>query len=180
MKAGDTIWWLLLPGAMLEPGDRIKTGVGSNALITFFEGSTIYLKEGTEIGVTELSITDKGSTTIRLWQQIGKTRSRVEKLIDPASRYEIETPAGAAVVRGSVGDVNVDKYGNTTIFAVKDQWWAIAQGVEVLILEGQKSIIVFGQEPSAASSLPETVQGADPGDVGGASSGQSGGGKIRP
>ena len=134
----------------LEPGDRIKTGAASNAVITFFDGSTIELKAGTEVGVTELDVAeDTGSTTIKLWQEIGKTRSRVEKLVDPASRYEIETPAGAAVVRGSTGDVHVAGNGTTVVYNIEGLWCAIGQKKEVCIPEGMYSTIVVGQEPSA-------------------------------
>lgn len=116
MKAGINTWSKASPGMTLEAGDRIKTGSGSNAVITFFEGSTIELAADTEVGVAELGIADgTGSTAIKLRQEIGKTTNRVKKLVDPASRYEIETKDGAAVVRGSVGDVIVTEGNTTTI-----------------------------------------------------------------
>jgi len=155
LKAGTTSWSEASSGMALGAGDRIKTGDGSNATITFFEGSTIELAADTEISVSELGIAEPtDSTVIKLWQQIGKTRSRVEKLADPASRYEIETPAGAAVVRGSVGDVEVDKDGTTRITNIEGQWCGIGQGKEVCMPQGYYLIIIPNQVPSAPVPVP--------------------------
>jgi hypothetical protein len=152
MKAGADNWSQVSPGMALGLGDRIKTGPGSNAVITFFEGTTIELAADTEVGVAELGVVEgTGSTTIKLRQEIGKTTSRVQKLVDPASRYEIETPDGAAVVRGSVGDVIVTEGNGTTIINKEGQWWAIVCGREVAIPPGYQVTFVrcqlIGPEP---------------------------------
>jgi hypothetical protein len=155
LKAGTNTWTTATTGMSLEETDRIKTGSGSNATITFFEGSTIELAPDTEISVSELGIAESGdSTLIKLQQQIGTTRSRVEKLVDPASNYEIETPAGAAVVRGSVGDVKVDKDGTTTITNIEGRWCGIGQGKEVCIPAGYYLVIVPSQVPSTPKPVP--------------------------
>ena len=146
LKAGTTSWSEASSGMTLESGDRIKTGAGSNALVTFFEGSTIELVASTEISVDELGIAEPtNSTVIKLRQQIGKTTSRVQKLVDPASRYEIETPDGAAVVRGSVGDVIVTEGNSTTIVNRQGQWSAIFGGREIQIPQGYQITFVRGQ-----------------------------------
>jgi hypothetical protein len=146
MKAGVDTWSKASPGMTLEAGDRIKTGSGSNALITFFEGSTIELEADTEIGVTDLGIAEgTGSTAIKLHQEIGKTTNRVKKLVGPASTYEIETPDGAAVVRGSVGDVIVTEGNSTTIINRQGQWSAIVDGKEIPIPQGYKLTFKRGQ-----------------------------------
>jgi hypothetical protein len=146
MKAGADTWIEVSPGMTLGVGDRLKTGPGSKAVITFFEGTTIELAEDTEVGVAELGVAgETGSTAIKLQQQIGKTTSRVQKLVDPASRYEIETPDGAAVVRGSVGDVIVTEGNSTTIINRQGQWSAIFNGVEIPIPQGYQITFVRGQ-----------------------------------
>lgn len=155
LKAGSTTWTKASAGISLEAGDRIMTRAGSNAVVTFFEGSTIELASDTEISVSELGIAKHAdSTIIKLWQQIGNTRSRVEKLVDPASRYEIETPAGAAVVRGSIGDVEVDKDGTTRITNIEGRWYGIGQEKEVFIPQGYYIIIKPKQVPSIPAPIP--------------------------
>jgi hypothetical protein len=155
LKAGTTTWIQASTGMPLEAGDRIMTRTSSSAVITFFEGSTIELESNTEIDVSELGIAKNGdSTIIKLWQQIGKTRSRVEKLVDPASRYQIETPAGAAVVRGSIGDVEVDKDGTTRITNIVGQWYGIGQGKQVYIPQGYYIVITPKQVPGVPIPIP--------------------------
>ena len=89
MKSGTATWAAVEVGTTLENGDRIKAGDDAWALITFFEGSSIELEAGTEIGVIELIAADTGPTTIKLSQEVGKTVSRVNKLVDSASTYEV-------------------------------------------------------------------------------------------
>ena len=148
MKAGTDSWIEAQVGMSLEIGDIVKSGDGSSAEITFFDGSTIELQADTEVEVASLNIsTDTGSTTISLKQAIGDTISRVTKLVDPASSYEIETPAGVAVVRGSVMVVYVIEDGTTWITNKKGNMWASAQGVELKIPVWRVCIIIPGQPP---------------------------------
>ena len=116
MKAGTDNWAEAQVSLILEEGDAIKVDDNSRAEITFFEGSTVELGAGTVVNISELSIAaDTGSTTIVINEEVGKTISRVTKLSDPASRYEVETPACFAVVRGSIMEV----YVNSTSWAVR-------------------------------------------------------------
>jgi hypothetical protein len=161
MKAGTDTWSQISPGMALGTGDRIKTGPSSNAVITFFEGTTIELAADTEVSVAELGVAEgTGSTSIKLRQQIGKTTSRVQKLVDPASRYEIETPDGAAVVRGSVGEVIVTEGNSTTIINREGKWSAIFNGKEYPVSQGYQITFARGQkiEPKQKPvSLPPIV-----------------------
>jgi hypothetical protein len=148
MKAGTGSWIEAQVGMSLEPGDSVKTGDNSSAIITFFDGSTIELQAGTEIEIASLAVsTDSGSTTITLKQTIGNTISRVTKLVDPASRYEVETPTGVAAVRGSAMQVYVIEDGTTWITNLEGDIYAVAQGVELQIPQGQQCITRPGQRP---------------------------------
>ncbi len=148
LKPSASEWVTVQAGMVLEPGDMIKTGDDSNAEITFFEGSVLELKAGSQIQVILTQVSrDTGSTTILLKQEIGKTISRVNKLSDTASRYEIETPAGVAAVRGSVMFVYVDENGVTQVTNNQGIIFAIAQGVELKIRKNRTAIIVPGKPP---------------------------------
>jgi hypothetical protein len=148
MKAGTDNWIEAQVGMSLEPGDSVKTGDNSSAEITFFESSTIELQAGTEIEIASLDISkETGSTTITLKQTIGNTISRVTKLLDPASRYEVETPAGVVAVRGSAVQIYVTEDGTTVTTCLEGNIWAVGEGVELQITEGQQCIIRPGQEP---------------------------------
>jgi hypothetical protein len=148
MKAGADNWIEAEVGVSLEVGDSIKTGDDSSAKITFFDGSTIELQAGTEIEIGSLDMsTDGGSTTITLEQTIGNTISRVTKVLDPASRYEVETPSGVAAVRGSAMQVYVLEDATTWVTNLEGDIWAVAQGVELRIPEGRQCMIILDEPP---------------------------------
>jgi uncharacterized repeat protein (TIGR01451 family) len=173
MKTGTDSWIEAQVGMSLEPGDTVKSGNSSNAKITFFDGSTIELEAGTQIEVVSLGISDTGSTTIKLKQTIGNTISRVTKLVDSASSYEVETPACVAAVRGSVMLVNIIEDGTTWVTNQEGNIWVIANGVELQIPEGRKCIIISGQSP-------QLVPSGDEGGGGGGGGGGEGGGLPPP
>jgi VCBS repeat-containing protein len=142
MKASTEDWIEGEVGMSLEDGDTIKTGDDSSTEITFFDGSTVELQPGTEVEIISLDISaDTGSTTITLEQTIGATISRVINIIDPASRYEVETLSGAAAVRGSVLVVCVTGNGTTWIANQKGNIWTRAQGTELQVPEKRKCIL---------------------------------------
>lgn len=154
MKEGTTIWTEGQAGMSLEPGDIIKSGADSSAEITFLDGSTIELQAGTEVEVVTLSIsTGSGSATIGLKQTIGSIIFRVTRIVDPASRYEVETPAGVVAIRGSAVEITVTEDGTTQACNLEGNIWAIARGVELQIPEGECCVIRPDQPPKLTTSL---------------------------
>jgi hypothetical protein len=145
LKTGG-IWNNASVGTKLEKGDTIRTGESAVATMTFFDGSTIELKFATEIKVLELQH-QANQTTITLGQQVGQTVSKVAQLLDPASRYDIETPAAFAAVRGSEMFVSVEKDGQTLVGNIEGDIRAIAAGMEVKIPQGMHSLIYPGRTP---------------------------------
>jgi len=150
MKAGTDDWIEAEVEMELEVGDTIKTGDNSGAEITFFDGSTIELEAGTQIEILSLDLAcDTGVTTITLEQMIGDTISRVEKILDPASSYEVETPSGVVGVRGSGVRIQVFfddlHYEDGTL---EGNIYTIAQGVELQVPEGEQCILIPGQPPN--------------------------------
>lgn len=146
MKAGSSEWVPAEVDMELETNDTIKVGPTAEARITFFDGSIIELSAGTQIQILELL---QGEiTSIRLKQEIGETLSIIEQLVDPAARYEIETPVAVAAVRGSSMIVIVAPDGTTTVQNLEGQISVIAQGVEVAIPVGSMSTVQPGEAPS--------------------------------
>jgi Leucine-rich repeat (LRR) protein len=159
MKAGTVGWVEAQVGMSLETGDSIKTADNSSAEITFFDGSTIELQSGTEMEIASLDIsTDTGSTSVTLQQTIGTTVSRVTKLVDPASRYEVETPTGVVAVRGTVVQVYVTEDGTTWVAVLEGEARVTGEGVEVQIAEGQQCVV----RPDESPELILEVAFADP------------------
>jgi hypothetical protein len=148
MKEGTDDWVGATSGTELDIGDAVRTGSDSGAEVTFFDGSTMEMEAGTEIEILSLDLAcDTGVTTITLEQTIGTTISRVTKLLDPGSSYEVETSTGVAGVRGSILIVTVGGNGTTLITNVEGNIYAVGQGVELQIPEGRTGIIDPDQEP---------------------------------
>jgi hypothetical protein len=163
MRAGTSSWVVVEAGITLQPGDKLRTSDESNAEITFFEGSTIELFASTEMGIASLGVTGKGSTIINLTQQLGKTVSRVKKLTDQESEYEIETPAAIAAVRGSIMVVTVLEDGTTIVENLEGDIRVIAKGKEVIVPVGWRVIIKIGHEPGVPEPIiPVTVPTTTP------------------
>jgi hypothetical protein len=148
MRGGTGSWIEAQVGMSLEPSDVIKTEDDSGAMITFFEGTTIKLEPSTQIAIDTLEfIEDTGSFTIKLTQEIGKTVSRVTKLTDTASSYEIESTAGIAAVLGSTMVVEVNVNGVTWVSNLNGSISATGQGVTLPIPEGMTGKVVPGDPP---------------------------------
>lgn len=111
LRQGASAWEAATSGMKIGTGYGLKTGSDGYVLITFFDGSVMEVEADSEISVDELSEASGGATTVRINQVIGNTINRVENLVDSSSTYEIETPAGSAVVRGTWYSVMVGMLG---------------------------------------------------------------------
>ena len=147
-KSGSSDWIDGKEGMTMEAGDTIQTGNESSAKITFFEGSTIELNTGSQLEIASLDVAQSGTTTILLKQKMGETVSRVIKLADPKSRYEIETISAVAAVRGSTMIVDIAPNGATSVGNEEGSISIIAQGIEVAVPVGSHSVALPGQPPS--------------------------------
>jgi hypothetical protein len=170
-KYGSPNWNDAAIGMTLLKGDKIKTDNVSTASITFFDGSTIELNGGTEISLDELlSKSATSPKTIKIGQKIGATSSTIVKLVDPASRYEVDTQAGVAAVGGSKMVVTVEADGTTSVYNVEGSISFTAQGQEVMIPVGQVSSTKPGAVPGAPQpGTPPSIN------ISGATSNESGG-----
>lgn len=168
MKEGTDDWVPAEHEMELDIGDSVKTGGNSSAEITFFDGSTMELGADTEIEILSLDIAcDTGVTTITLAQMIGDTISRVTGILDPASSYEVETPSGVVGVRGSSVEIHVfrDNWhyedGTTIAINLEGNVYTISQGVELQVPEGERCIMILGQEPNLMPVAKDDVAVTD-------------------
>jgi hypothetical protein len=156
-KSGSDEWVDGKIGMTLDSNSTIKTGSDASAAVTFFEGTTIEISEGTELTLADLGMGKGKATSIRLKQEVGKTISKVKKLTDPASKYEIETAACVAAVRGTTLSVEVKGDGTTIVGNIQGSVAVIARGVEVTVPEGRQSVVVPGNAPGPPVSLESPV-----------------------
>jgi hypothetical protein len=147
LKTGASGWKKGEEGMTLEMGDKIRTDTGGKALITFFDGSTVELQSDTAISLSELGINADQSTTVKIKQEVGKTLSTAKKLMDTGDRYEIETPAAVAAVRGTIMFVQVGLNGLTFVGNIEGSVLVTAQGKQVQLGANTHTNIVPGEVP---------------------------------
>ena len=155
VKKGDLgDWQKIAKEASLEEGDWVKTSSEGRAVITFFEGSSTEIEPDTIVCLEELFSSLKGSSTIRLNQQVGHTWSSVGKLFDPASRFEVGTSAAAAVVRGTLIGIDAEQDGDTTVSVFAGEAGVGGQGHQVIVPAGWQTTVNPGEPPSSPSLIP--------------------------
>jgi hypothetical protein len=138
----------------LYAGDSVKTGGNGTTEVIFFEGSIMEVEADSETLVSEMTIApNTGSTSIRLQQIVGHTVNRVQKLVDSSSKYEVDTPAGSAVVRGTAFKSYVRDDGYTAIYCDEGSVWFTSGGVTVVVNEGEESSATPGGIPSLPSVI---------------------------
>jgi hypothetical protein len=140
-------------GDTLSIGDVLRTAADSNALLTFFEGSTLKIGPESTIEIQQISQSETNQTKIVLKQLVGTTWSRVLRMADPGSRYEIVTPAAYAAVRGTEFQTAVDDKGTTTLQVSRGTVAVQAQGQEVLVSAGYQVNV----EPGAVPEEPKVT-----------------------
>src|SRR5207248_26478 len=99
--AGAADWQAVPTRQDVRAGDRVRTGTGASARLVYFEGTAVEVETSTGLLVQRLERSPDGNIVTRLLQSAGTTVSRVVQLVDPAARFEVETPAATAFVRGT-------------------------------------------------------------------------------
>ncbi len=150
-------------GETLEVGDTVRTGPESRALVTFFEGSTLEMEPEAEVTMQRLEGEGEGGFFTQIGQAAGVTWHRVVEFADPGSRYEVETPAGVAAVRGTLFQLEVKADGTTVADTVKGEVVMTNLGVVQTIGEGKRGIMRRNEAPEDPidSPLPDTMLGLE-------------------
>jgi len=144
----SSTWEEAKNGMTVKVGSRVKTDQNSQAMLTFFNGTTLTIEPSTDLEVERVECGENQPTVIVLKQWLGKTWSRVTKLADPGSHYEIQTPSGIALVRGTLFTTEVDKTGAMRVQTIEGLVSVSAQGEEVYLPAGRQTIVALGASPS--------------------------------
>jgi hypothetical protein len=96
-------WHTLSEPILVSEGDRIRTGSGGLAYLTFFEGVETEIHESTLVVVSTLVLPDDTDQAfdISLDVLVGMVFTSVDAILDNGDRFEIHTPGASAVVRGT-------------------------------------------------------------------------------
>ena len=157
--AGRSDFQVAQDGQTLQAGDQIRTAAESQAIVTFFEGTTLQVEPGSDIALQAVTGVAGQATTIRLQQLVGVTWARVVAFTDASSRFEITTPTSVASVRGTVFRVAVlpDPATGRLQTEVQTQEGVVAvaaAGQEVLVPSGQQTVVGEQRPPQPPRPVP--------------------------
>lgn len=130
-------------------GDRIRTAADSTATLAVdTQIGTVEVAENTSVLVKLLETTSDHGLVTRLQVDQGRVQLRVRPFNNPASRLEIETPAGVSGVRGTQFGVAVAETGRTGVATLEGAVMTTAQGAEVKVPAGFQNVILPGEPPT--------------------------------
>jgi hypothetical protein len=140
-QAGKAMSLPARKGMELQAGDRIITGKDGTAAVRFDDGSISRIASNSRIDLQELARDGAdGASTTTLTAGWGRVWNKVQDVTEKNSRFEVNTPAAVAGVRGTVFLVEVQSETDTV----------------VRVYEGQVGVAA---PPPAALELPEGVPG---------------------
>ena len=129
-------------GTTVNVGDRVFTGPGGAARLTFFQGSEVEIGESSEIMVQQMDQKPGGATTVGIGQAVGSTFSKVASLFNPASRFQVNTPSAVAVVRGTNLAIKQLANGITTYTCVTGECEVKSGGKTVTLKQGESTFVL--------------------------------------
>ncbi|GEM_PF-1518747 len=160
-NASSTEWVSAEENMLVSRGDRIKTETGSEAEITFDEGTIIRLEPESSITINE-SILEEKTQLKKLVVKVnnGRVLSNLEKFTHPKSKFEIQGPGGiVAAVRGTefVFEVSKDETVEVAVFGgmvgVKNE--KISAEKEIFVSEEKETVVKPDKEPLEPRNLTE-------------------------
>jgi len=130
-----------LDGDLLSSGDVVRANAAGNAVLTFFDGSTLTVQSGAQVKVASLSRTGSGGIQVTIEQTLGKTWASVQKLSGD-SKFEIKTPSSTAAVRGTAFETDVE----------------IVNGVTTTTIKTDEGTVLVTAEAGGTTSVPAGTQ----------------------
>lgn len=129
-------------------GDGLRTGVNSTAVLSIDTNiGNLTVASDSILRIQQLTTTADGARLTRIQVTEGHAHLQVRRFTNPNSSLEIETPAGAAAVRGTQFGFNVDQNGLMSLATLDGEVWVEAQGSGVSVHPGFQTIVVPGSPP---------------------------------
>jgi hypothetical protein len=154
----DWRWVKVVPNMLVQEGDWIRTRAKSSAEVQQDDGTVIVLRPNTKIlfEAHGQAVTARGEIrTTRVQLDQGSILSRVKKLAQRDSRFEITTPTATSFIRGTEFRVKVEPEGATRLEVLEGRvdFGDASQQVSV---DGNFGSLVTAQgvQPEAPHALP--------------------------
>jgi hypothetical protein len=141
-------WHRLDDGDKVKSGQQMRVGSQSSATLVFFEGSRTTVGPDSELVLKHLGGSRSQGLQVEIEQTTGKTSHSVVPLNGSSSKFVVNTPAGAATVRGTAFSVTI--IGEQALFAVdKGEVTVSNANRKVAVTAGQATLSRSNAAPSA-------------------------------
>ncbi|HKZ86125.1 MAG TPA: DUF5666 domain-containing protein [Anaerolineae bacterium] len=147
-QSSDGTWAAVKIGQTLSAGQRVRAGDLSAATLLFFDGSQVRLSAASEISIDELDARLDAARVVRLTQSSGESRHDVKPSSVAGSQYEVRTPNGTGVAKGTSFHVVVTS-NFIARFNVDEGTVAVTNlNVTVNVVAGQSTTVYVDEPPS--------------------------------
>ena len=151
VQTGESTWQTVNHSTNLAAGQRIRTGTLSQAKLTFHDGSQAHLGANTEISIDQLNAQrpEAGYRTVVMTQWLGDSDHFVEHRGDGGSLYEVKTPEGSGIARGTKFKVIVAPNQLARYIVTEGKVDVSSFNQTVGVTAGQLTTLLVGSPPAA-------------------------------
>jgi hypothetical protein len=150
IQAADGTWQVAHNGSTFKAGQRLRTGALSSARLVFYDGSQASIGANAEISLDQLNAQRPadGFRTVVMTQWLGESEHHVAFRNDHGSHYEVKTPNGSGVARGTIFQVLVtaDLLAHYTVLEGRVDVTNV--NVTVIVIAGHITVINPNEAPS--------------------------------
>ncbi len=142
-------------GAVINPGDSIKTDAKGRAAIQLPDGSLTRLAGGTEITLTSAHFAKSGNIhDVSIFQKIGRTFTNVQHLVSGAS-FKVGSRSATASVRGTKFEIFVKADGTMIVKLFDGQLFLDGKNHVTLNAGQQATVDAQGNVGDPVTILPD-------------------------
>lgn len=162
---GEGEAWILVSDAVeIHAGDSVRTGANSRAIVNAFNQGELRLDADTEVRFEELSWDSDGVFTGSVMLKTGRLWSRLLDFLAPDSKYEVQTDATVASIRGTAFSMEYGEMGDWLF--VDDHlvsvWSKMSQaGEQVGVFSGEKVWSMKMKDTSLPRVVPVPMEARD-------------------
>jgi hypothetical protein len=160
IQEADGNWQAVTGLQALKQGTLVRTGALSSAKLTFYDNSAATLGPNTGLTIEQLDakLPEDGFRTVLLDQWQGESSHEVQFRNDRGSLYEVLTPDGSGIARGTKFQVNVSPEQFSRIAVSEGRVDVTGSNRTVSVTPGKLTTIP-AEEPPEAPTFTITGQG---------------------
>lgn len=151
----DGNWYTTDNVALLQAGQRVRSGNLSSARLLFYDGSQARIGANSELAIDQLEALrpEQGFRTVVLSQLHGESGHQVQFRNDAGSRYEVKTAGGSGIARGTSFRVMVGQDAQASYLVTEGRVEVSSGSQTVLVAAGQMTSFVAEEPPARPAFL---------------------------